>query len=176
MSKTALLIIDVQSALVSDADRGADMLAAIVGLVARTRAAGAPIIYLQHTDPNYPPLMKGAPGWQIHPGIAPGPGESVIEKAASDGFYETGLQAELDRLGVKRLVICGLQTEFCVDATCRAALSRGFDVVLAADAHSTTDAVAPASLVVQHHNRALAHLAHPHRRIVVVASAEIAIA
>ena len=56
---------------------------------------------------------------------------------------QTGLQSEFDGLGVERLVMCGLQTEFCVDATCRAAFSRGFEVVLAADAHSTTDAIAP---------------------------------
>ena len=99
--------------------------------------------------------------------MAPRPGEIVIEKAASDGFCQTDLQLELDRLGVE------LQTEFCVDATCRAALSRGFEVVLAAGAHSTTDAIATAAVVVQHHNYALANLAHPERRISVVASAEI---
>jgi nicotinamidase-related amidase len=173
MSKTALLIVDVQSALVSSADRGADLVATIGGLLARARAAGIPIIYLQHFDPTYQPLMKGTDGWRIHDGVAPKPGELVIEKAASDGFYQTGLQAELDRRGVERLVVCGLQTEFCVDATCRAAFSRGFEVVLASDAHSTTDAIAPAGVVVQHHNYALANLAHPQRRILVMASAEI---
>ena len=103
----------------------------------------------------------------------PKPGEIVIEKTASDGFYQTGLQAELDRLAIKRLIVCGLQTEFCVDTTCRAAFSRGFEIVLAADAHTTTDAIASASIVVQHHNYALANLAHPRRRIAVMPSAEI---
>jgi nicotinamidase-related amidase len=173
MSRTALLVIDVQAALISSAHRGADVLAAVDGLLTRARAAGIPIIYLQHFDATYEPLMKGAAGWRIHDGVAPKPGELVIEKTASDGFYQTGLQSELDRLGVERLVVCGLQTEFCVDTTCRAAFSRGFEVVLAADAHSTTDAIAPAGVVVQHHNYALANLAHPQRRILVVASAEI---
>ena len=173
MSKTALPVIDVQSALVSRAYRGADLVAVINGLLTRARAAGIPIVYLQHFDATYQPLMKGAAGWRIHEGVAPRPGEIVIEKAASDGFCQTDLQLELDRLGVERVVVCGLQTEFCVDATCRAALSRGFEVVLAAGAHSTTDAIATAAVVVQHHNYALANLAHPERRISVVASAEI---
>jgi nicotinamidase-related amidase len=173
MSRTALLVIDVQSALIARADRGAEVLAAISHLIERARATGAPIIYLQHCHSTYQPMMKGAAGWLIHPSVAPKPGELVIEKAASDGFYQTSLQSELDRLAVERLIICGLQTEFCVDATCRAAFSRGFEIVLAADAHTTTDAVAPASLVVQHHNYALANLAHPQRRIAVTASAEI---
>jgi nicotinamidase-related amidase len=154
MSRTALLVIDVQSALVANADRGAEVLATISGLVERARAAGIPVIYLQHCHSTYPPMMKGAAGWHIHPNVAPKPGELVIEKAASDGFYQTDLQRELDRLAIERLVVCGLQTEFCVDATCRAAFSRGFEIVLAADAHSTTDAVAPASVVIQHHNYA----------------------
>jgi nicotinamidase-related amidase len=173
MSRTALIVIDVQSALIAIADRGSEVLAAIDRLVERARAAGTPIIYLQHSHSTYQPMMKGAPGWLIHPNVAPKPGEVVIEKTASDGFYQTSLQSELDRLAVERLVVCGLQTEFCVDATCRAAFSRGFEVVLAADAHTTTGAVVPAGVAVQHHNYALANLAHPRRRIAVLASAEI---
>lgn len=118
-------------------------------------------------------MMKGAPGWSIHPDVAPASGELAIEKTASDGFYRTILQSELDRRGVSRLIVCGLQTEFCVDTTCRAAFSRGFDVVLAADGHATTDGVVPADVVVRHHNYALAHLAHPDRRIAVMPSAEV---
>jgi nicotinamidase-related amidase len=173
MSRTALLIIDVQSALIASADRGTDVIAAVHRLVERARAARTPVIYLQHCHATYPPMMKGAPGWHIHADVAPKLGELVIEKTASDGFYQTNLQAELDRLTIERLIICGLQTEFCVDATCRAALSRGFETVLASDAHTTTDAVAPASIVVQHHNYALGNLAHPHRRIAVMPSVEI---
>ena len=173
MSKTALLVIDVQSVLVASADQGSDVVAVIHRLIERARGSGTPVIYLQHCDEAYPPMMKGTAGWHIHAGVAPKPGEMVIEKTASDGFYQTGLQAELERLAVERLIVCGLQTEFCVDTTCRAAFSRGFEVVLAADAHTTTDAIVSARVVVQHHNYALANLAHPQRRIAVVPSAEI---
>ena len=173
MSRTALLVIDVQSALVANAEHGSDVVATIRRLVERARAASTPVIYLQHCHATHQPMMKGAAGWHIHADVAPNPDEIVIEKTASDGFYHTNLQAELERLGVERLIICGLQTEFRVETTCRAAFSRGFEVVLAADAHTTTDAIAPASIVVRHHNYALANLAHPRRRIAVMPSAEV---
>jgi nicotinamidase-related amidase len=55
-------------------------------------------------------------------------------------------------------------------ATSRAAISRGYDVILAADAHTTGDAVTKAATVIQHHNYALGNLAHPDRRIEVTPS------
>jgi nicotinamidase-related amidase len=173
MSGTALLVIDVQTSLVAGADRGTDVVEVIRRLIARARTAGTPVVYLQHCHATYQPMMKGSAGWHIQADVAPNPGDLVIEKTASDGFHQTSLRAKLDLLGVKRLIICGLQTEFCVDTTCRAALSRGFEVVLASDGHTTTDAVVAAGLVVRHHNFVLSNLAHPHRKIAVVLGAEI---
>ena len=173
MAKSALLVIDMQVALANGAWRVDEVLTAISDLQRRARNARAPVVFLQHNHPSYEPMMKGAPTWAIHPRVAPQPGELVIEKTASDGFFDTALQSELERLGVDRLVVTGMQTEFCVDATCRAALSRGFDVVLAADAHTTGDAVIPAETTIRHHNYALGNLAHPHRSIGVAASIDI---
>jgi nicotinamidase-related amidase len=176
MVETALLVIDVQLAIVKGAFRESETLAAIAKLIERARAAGAPVLYLQHCEDHYPPLSKGGEGWPIHPAVAPTPAEVVIEKRASDGFYRTRLREELERLGARRLAICGLQTELCVDATARAALSQGFDVILAADAHTTEEGKTPASVVIAHHNRALGNLAHPDHRIAVEPSAAIAFA
>jgi nicotinamidase-related amidase len=172
MPSTALLIIDVQNAIVTGAHREAEVLAAIADMAARARAAGAPVIYLQHGEPGSD-LDPGSKGWQIHPAVAPAAGEAVIGKAASDGFYRTDLKDHLGRLGVERLVVCGLQTEFCVDATTRAALSAGYDVTLAADAHTTGDGVVPAADAVAHHNRTLGWLAHPDHKVSVKPSGEI---
>jgi len=171
--QSSLLVIDVQIAIVEGAWREDEVLTAITDLQRRARAASAPVIFLQHNHSKFAPMMKGATTWAIHPRVAPLTGELVIEKNASDGFWDTPLQSELDRLDVRRLVVSGLQTEFCIDATCRAALSRGFDVVLAADAHTTGDAVMPAETTIRHHNYALANLAHPNRAIRVRNSADI---
>ena len=175
MPHTALLIIDVQNEVMKGAWREAEVLAAIADLAARARAAGAPVIYLQHEEPGTP-MARGERGWEIHPAVRPAAGEPVIGKLASDGFYRTTLGEELARRGVSRLVICGAQTDFCVDATTRAALSAGFDVTLAADAHTTGDGVISAVDAIAHHNRVLGWLAHPDHRVTVRPAAEIAFA
>src|SRR5262249_26369831 len=95
-------------------------------------------------------------------------GEVVIGKTASDAFDGTSLEAELHRRGVKRLVVVGMQTEFCVDTTCRRALSLGFDVTLVADGHTTRDGVLAAADVIRHHNAVLPSLAHPTHHVNVV--------
>ncbi len=173
MTRSALLIIDVQVAIVDGAHQADAMLDVLGALSAKARAAGAPVVYLQHNSAKYAPMAKGAPTWEIHPAVAPLPADLVVHKTASDGFCQTDLQEQLARLGVERLVVGGLQTEFCVDATCRAALSRGFEVTLASDAHSTGDAVTPAKTTIAHHNYVLGNLAHPDRAIQVRPSAEI---
>jgi nicotinamidase-related amidase len=173
MPNTALLIIDVQNAVVAGAHRLDETLAVILDLAARARAAGVPVLYLQHTDPSEAALNHGAAGWAIHPAVAPEPGETVIEKAASDGFYATSLKSELARRDISHLVICGAQTEFCVDATTRAALSAGYDVTLAADGHTTGDGVMPADKTIAHTNRVLGWLAHPDHKVEVKTGAEI---
>lgn len=173
MPESALLIIDMQVALTAGAWRIEHVVNAIAGLQRRAREASAAVVFLQHNHMTFVPMKPGAEGWAIHPRLAPQVGDLVVPKTASDGFMDTTLQSDLDRLGVRRLVITGMQTEFCVDATCRAALSRGFEVVLAADAHTTSDAVTPAETTIRHHNYALGNLAHPDRSIEVIASAEI---
>jgi len=66
------------------------------------------------------------------------------------------LGRELDIRGIKKLVITGLQTEYCVDTTCRRAYSLGYDVVLVKDAHSTWDSGdLSAQQIIDHHNNVL---------------------
>ena len=117
-SDTALLVIDVQVAIVADPDhpayRAEEVLAAIGDLLARARAAKVPVVHVQHDDATYEPMKPGAPGWQIHPAAAPLPGEPVIRKRACDAFYGTLLRSELDALGVTRLVVAGCETDYWV--------------------------------------------------------------
>ncbi|MEC4590107.1 cysteine hydrolase family protein [Nitrospirillum amazonense] len=173
MTQNALIVIDVQLGIIAGAYREAEVLKTIADLIARARAAGVPVVYLQHCEDNWPALAKGGEGWPIHPAVAPQVGEAVVEKRAADGFYRTHLAAVLDRLGARHLVICGLQTEICVDSTARAALSRDYAVTLVADAHTTEHGPTPPAVVVAHHNWALGNVAHPERRIQVVPAAEV---
>jgi nicotinamidase-related amidase len=68
------------------------------------------------------------------PEVAPLPGELVVEKTSSGAFNSGGLEAALRNLGVERIVICGVDTRFCVETTVRDASDRGFEVVLVGDA------------------------------------------
>jgi len=164
----ALLVIDMQVGLVDLGYHAEEVLACVSRLIGRARDAGVPVIHVQHHHASYAPLMTGAPTWRIHPDVAPVPGELVIGKTASDAFHGTPLGHELQRLGVRRLIVTGMQTEYCVDTTCRRALSFGFDVTLVADGHTTRDGLWPAAEVIRHHNAVLPGLAHPDHHVTVV--------
>jgi nicotinamidase-related amidase len=165
---TAVLVIDMQIALVERGYQAPGVLACIGKLLSRARGAGIPVIHVQHHHATYAPLKAGAPTWRIHPDVAPASGEVVIGKTASDAFHATPLQAELQRRGVQRLVVTGMQTEYCVDTTCRRAISLGFDVTLVADGHTTFDGSMVAADIIRHHNAVLPGLAHPDHHVTVV--------
>jgi nicotinamidase-related amidase len=158
-SKTALLIIDVQLGMFAEGDpvyRGAELLATISDLIIRARDAGVPVIYVQHSGGDGHLLEPGSPGWPIHPAVVPAKGELVIHKRHPDPFQGTDLQHELEVRRVRRLIVAGIQTEYCVDTTCRRAYSLGYDVTLVQDAHSTWDTEhLKASQIVDHHNQVL---------------------
>ncbi|WP_197029304.1 cysteine hydrolase family protein [Alicyclobacillus macrosporangiidus] len=125
-------------------------------LIAKARSCGAPVIYIQHNEGPGEPLETNTPAWHIHSAVAPMEGDVIIQKRTPDSFHNTNLQDELDRLGVRRLILAGLKTEMCVDTTCRRAVSLGYDVVLAKDAHSTWDSGnLTASEIIEHHNHVL---------------------
>lgn len=180
---TALVVIDVQNAMVEAAYRKEELLKNIGDLLEKARAATAPIIFMQHDD-EYEPMKPGEPGWEIHESMATRDDEPVIRKRFSDSFYETSLGEELRSRNVGRLVVAGMSTEYCVDATCRGAVERGYEVTLAGDAHTTeSDEVREmmgqssisAEQVVAHHNYLLGgiHNARPDRKILVEEAAGI---
>jgi nicotinamidase-related amidase len=122
INDTALLVIDVQQGMFAEDDpvyQGAALLETIGGLLARARAAEVPVIYVQHNGGPGHPLEPGSEGWPIHSAIAPALGEPVVGKATPDSFHETRLQTELEARGIVKLIVAGIQTECCVDTTCR---------------------------------------------------------
>lgn len=156
---TALVIIDMQQGMFTDAVepyRGGEVLERIGELLERARLSNVPVFHVQHDGGAGDILGKGSTGWPHHPAVAPKGGEIVIEKRHSSAFHDTDFHTLLTRAGVDRLVIAGMQTEFCVDSACRAAAALGYQVVLASDAHTTFDTrVLPAELIVAHHNKTL---------------------
>jgi len=156
---TALVVIDVQNGMF-DSDpppyRGGEILQRIAGLLERARASGIPIFHVQHDGGPGDVLGKGSPGFAHHPAVTPQAGEPVIEKRRVSAFHDTDFDARLKRAGVDRLIIAGLQTEYCIDTACRAAVALGYKVALVSDAHSTFDSTElPAERIIAHHNNTL---------------------
>ncbi len=181
--RTAVLVIDVQNAIIDGlgGERAAANRAALDQAVARmaemldrARAAGVPVLHVRHNEGPGENLSTGTPGWEIRAEVAPHDGEPVIDKHHCDSFYGTGLADRLRGLGVGHLVVMGCMTQFCIDTACRRAVSEGFGVTLAADAHATAD-LGPltAEQTVAHHNFTLHGLSAGDRRVRVVPSAEI---
>ena len=99
----------------------------------RFRERRQPVIHVRHMPASGPATEQYA----IRPEVAPLPGEKVVEKRYANSFRDTQLLEVLRGLGVKRLVIVGMQTHMCVEAAARAAADRGFEVTVVADACAT---------------------------------------
>jgi nicotinamidase-related amidase len=176
--KAALVIVDVQIGLVSlmRPELRDRVLSNITVLLSEARSSGISVVFIQHDGPQGHPLETNTPAWAIHPSILPLTGEPVIRKKASDSFFETGLAEELQNDKIRKLIIAGAMTEYCVDTTCRRAVTLGYDVVLVADAHLTRDTtVLTASQIIAHHNLLLDGFAAGRHSIKVAPTGEISL-
>ena len=105
------------------------------------RSEGLPVIYIQHlaTSPKATFFLPQTVGAEIHENIKPTASEKVIIKHYPNGFRETELLEYLKSRNITDLVICGMMTHMCVDATVRAAKDYGFNCVVISDACATKD-------------------------------------
>ena len=150
MSRTALLIVDVQTGFIDGTMavfKADEMLDRIETRIARAWQAGIPVVSVQHDEAlEYDGLL--------HPRIAPQDDAPVVHKLHPDAFADTDLQDILDGLSVKALVIAGFQTEYCINATSRQAHERGYSVTVVEDAHSTFgDTPADAEALITDYNQ-----------------------
>lgn len=162
MQQTALMVIDLQKGMFSPNPifLAEDVLNRVQQLIEKARERSMPIVYIQHHAKPGKPLERGMEGWQIHPQIAPQAEDIVVEKGNPDAFHATILQQTLEHLGVTKLLICGIQTEVCVDTTTRRAYSLGYHCTLIKDAHSTwNNGLLTAQSIIEHHNQTLAWFA-----------------
>ncbi len=135
-TNSALLVIDVQNSVVADAYRRDQIVGNINTAVVKARAAGVPVIWIQHSDEW---MAIGSEDWKIVPELVPVAGESLVRKLYRNSFEATNLEEELNKLGVGHLYIIGSQTNNCVRFTSHGALDRGYDITLIEDAHTTSD-------------------------------------
>lgn len=140
--RTALLLIDVQENMFDPAHPVADaahLLQRFLELLDRAHSARMLTVFVRNCGGPNDPDQQGTPGWELHIALQPGEGDLVFDKTTPDAFESTPLADELKSRGIARVVIAGLQSEFCIRATSLGALQRGFDVTLVSDGHSTYD-------------------------------------
>ena len=137
---TGLLVIDVQNDYFAggrmEVPGSSECAERVAELLAAFRRAGSPVLHLQHLSirPGATFFIPGTSGAEIHPTAAPRAGEPIFQKHFPNGFRETGLLDALRDAGVDRLVVCGMMTQMCVDATTRAAFDLGLRCDVAHDA------------------------------------------
>jgi nicotinamidase-related amidase len=175
----ALLLIDLQADYFADDELArcrADVVAACNALAAAAHARDLPVLEvatvheadrstwtLTMLADDQGMVLRGTPGADRAEGLDPGP-TTRLEKTRDSAFLHTDLEARLRRLGVRRLVLCGVSTESCVAATARDAFARDLEVVLVSDA--------TASVSWEEHDHTLAMLQQQHRQEVLT-SAEV---
>ena len=139
---------------------GPQILERLKSLVKRARAVHASIVFIQNDGGEIDPDFPGTPGWELHPELLPVGSEKVYRKTTTDSFHETGLLEDLRAAGVTDLVIAGMQSNYCIDATTRRAVQESFNVTLVSDAHSTFSFTeVPAETIIEAQNKALGELA-----------------
>ena len=137
LAKTAILIMDFQNDIVSGV---AEDSPAVVSNAARVlegaRGRGVPVIHVMHRGGRF---TEPSPGAEIHPGVQPAAGESVISKTKAGPFSTTGLDVSLREMGVDTLALMGVSTSGCVLSASRWAGDLGYRVVVITDACADRD-------------------------------------
>ena len=174
-SKSALLVIDVQNQVVDGAYNKDQVVANINVAVGKARAAGVPVVWVQHSD-EWMPI--GSDDWQIVAELTPADGEARVGKLYRNSFEATDLESVLTKLDVGHVYVSGAQTNNCVRFTSHGALDRGYDVTLIKDAHTTTDytsggAIVPAEVLVRDLNASFSEEELPGRSANAVTVADI---
>lgn len=138
MEKIVLMVVDVQNALIKEHPYNEDrVIENIKKLILAARSNTKEVIYVRHNDDNDPDFTMGTEGWQIYKDIEPEKDEKIFEKQYNSAFHKTELRAYLKEKEVDAIILVGLQTEYCIDATCKSAFDYGYKVIIPEETNTT---------------------------------------
>jgi nicotinamidase-related amidase len=143
MADRALLIIDIQNDYFPGGKmelEGTDTAVANASIALEAfRKAQLPVFHVKHlsTRPGSTFFLPGTEGAEIHAAVRPKAGETVVEKNFPNSFRNTDLKGLLEKDQIKELVVAGMMTHMCVDASVRQAADFGYKVTLLGDACAT---------------------------------------
>ena len=168
----------MQDVLIPAIWRGEELADRIASLAASARAQGVPVVAIQQTGPANTPFDPEQPGWQLSARLAMQDGDLRVRKTATDSFFRTDLAPLLAARDADTVVLTGVATDYCVDATARSALSKGLNVDLVIDGHAPAavgdrQAGLSPEQIVAHHNAILSHAIHPGGQLRLVSANEV---
>jgi nicotinamidase-related amidase len=173
--RTALLVVDVQNGVVAGAVRRGEVIGNVAHLVEAARKESVPVVWVQHSDDG---LAKGSEEWNLVPELVPAAGEALVHKEFGDSFEATDLGSVLEAADVGHVVVVGAQSDACIRSTIHGAFTRGYDVTLVSDAHTTEDltdyGAPPPEQVIAHTNLYWSFQSAPGRTARTVPTAEVA--
>ncbi|MCQ2982963.1 MAG: cysteine hydrolase [Treponemataceae bacterium] len=136
-----LLVVDTQKGLMNDGLYAFETVCANISrLIEESRANNVEVIFVRHDDGPGSGFSKGDADWEIYKPFAPLANEKIFEKTVNSAFHiDTGLETYLKEKGEKELMICGVQTDYCIDATVKGGFERGYHIFVPGMANSTKD-------------------------------------
>lgn len=108
-------------------------------LIKQARNNNIEVIYIRHDDGEGHELTRGTDGFEIYDKFLPTNEERIFDKKVNSSFKETGLLEYLNAKGEQNIIIVGLQTDYCMDATIKCGFEHGFRMIVPANTNSTVD-------------------------------------
>jgi len=140
MSNIVLLVVDVQNALIKAHPHNEQrVIENIKKLILTARDNKKEVLYVRHDDGKGTELEQGTDGWQIYDDIAPNESELIFEKQYNSAFHKTALREYLESKEIDTIILVGLQTEYCIDATCKSAFDCGYKIIIPEETNTTFD-------------------------------------
>lgn len=135
-----LLVVDTQELITNEKLYNFnEFVANVENLIYTARKNNIEVIYVRHDDGEDSELTKGKSGFEIYEKFKPYNGEKIFDKKVNSAFKETGLLEYLKNKNEKDIIIIGLQTDYCIDASIKCGFEHGFNIIVPAYANTTVD-------------------------------------